>query len=97
VLSIPPDNRQLTLATCRRTPDGSGWGKGFLDNFVGNEESLTNELEPTREPMMLGPFEPGGGRVGFFEHETHFGGWPGSGAWWIGRRGILRRLPRRCE
>jgi hypothetical protein len=24
--------------------------------------------------MMLNPFEPGGGRVGFFEHETHFRG-----------------------
>jgi hypothetical protein len=26
--------------------------------------------------MMLDPFKPGGERVGFFEHETHFvGGW----------------------
>ena len=54
-------------------PDGSGWGKGFLNNFVCNEESLTDKLEPAREPMVLGSFEPDGGRVGFFEHETHFG------------------------
>jgi hypothetical protein len=73
-LSVPPDNRQLTLTTARRPPDGSGWGKGFLDNLVGDQESLTDELELAREPMMLNPFEPGGGRVGFFEHETHFRG-----------------------
>jgi hypothetical protein len=73
VLSVSPDNRQLTLATGWRPPDSSGWGESFLDNFVCDEESLTYELEPAREPMAFEPFEPDGGRVGFFEHETHFG------------------------
>ncbi len=64
----------MALTTASRTPDGSLRGKGFLDNLVGDEESLTNELESAREPMVLDPFEPDGGGVGFFEHKTHFRG-----------------------
>jgi hypothetical protein len=33
---------------------------------------LADELEAAREPLALDSFEPHGGRVGFFEHETHF-------------------------
>jgi hypothetical protein len=54
-------------------PNSSSWGEGFFDNFVGHEESLTDELEAARKSMVLDPFKPDGGRVGFFEDKTHFG------------------------
>ena len=57
----------------RETAEVSGWGKGFLNNLVCNEQGLADRLEPTRDSLALKPFEQGA-RVIFLEYQTHFRG-----------------------